>query len=322
LALGMSAAGAGGGLDTLGDAELFAVLLRLDAAALARASCVCQKWRKVAREGPLWERHCRQAKVFFERGEREGDWEGQGREGEGRGRDWWGVWRETPRLREDGVYVQRSWYMRRGLRDPRQPVPPSFRVVYHRYIRFFGDGTCWMVTSPESPYEVIRQLSAHHVAAARAAAKKAGSYRRGDSADADTSNRDSIRQGDWVLEGADLHVTLELGTQFLFLGFVLGQGGKPGSWGRLYPTEALDPSGAQPTSGRPWNRRDHGRHQYNESGPYCFFPIDGIDSPYPKPRVAPKPKPSSGSGEARPATAAGERTSCERPQSQPAAQES
>jgi len=329
-----------GTMQGVGDAELFAVLLRLDAAALGRAACVCVRWRKAAREGPLWERHCRSAKEFFGRGE--GGGEGRGDGGVLRGsaeggreraegvvpRDWWAVWREAPRLRDDGVYVQRSWYMRRGLRDPGHPVPPSFRVVYHRYIRFFRDGTCWMVTSPESPYDVIRQLSGHHVAAARAAAaaarRRAGGSRRGEAdAAAHDASKESIRQGDWVLEGAALSVTVELGTQFLFLGFVLGQGGKPGSWNRLHPTDASDPAAAAaaatsaPGQRRPWNRRDHGSHQYNESGPYCFFPIDGIDSPYPKPRVAPKPRPSGDGGESahrhehvRPATAAGDRASC------------
>jgi len=133
----------------------------------------------------------------------------------------------------------------------------------------------------------------------------------------DTS-KESIRQGNWVLEGAGLSVTLELGTQFLFLGFVLGQGGKPGAWNRLHPTDAADPTDADAAQRqrRPWNRRDHGRHQYDESGPYCFFPIDGIDSAYPKPRVTPKPKPSGDAEEGahsqrrdRPATAACDRTS-------------
>lgn len=67
---------------------------------------------------------------------------------------------ETPRVRLDGVYIAVCKYLRRGLSDNAW-INVTHEIVYHRYLRFFADGTVVsLLTSDQTPpREIIPILS-------------------------------------------------------------------------------------------------------------------------------------------------------------------
>jgi len=67
---------------------------------------------------------------------------------------------ETPRVRLDGVYIAICSYLRPGLSENAW-VNVTHEIIYHRYLRFFADGTVVsLLTSDQTPpREIIPILS-------------------------------------------------------------------------------------------------------------------------------------------------------------------
>jgi len=67
---------------------------------------------------------------------------------------------ETPRVRLDGVYIAACRYLRSGLSDNAW-VNVTHEITYHRYLRFFPDGTVIsLLTSDQTPpREIIPTLN-------------------------------------------------------------------------------------------------------------------------------------------------------------------
>ena len=67
---------------------------------------------------------------------------------------------ETPRVRLDGVYIAACRYLRSGLSDNAW-VNVTHEITYHRYLRFFPDGTVVSLLSSDQtpPREIIPTLN-------------------------------------------------------------------------------------------------------------------------------------------------------------------
>ena len=64
--------------------------------------------------------------------------------------------KNTPRVRINGIYIAPCKYWRPGFEEGAQ-FQPVHLVKYYRFLRFFKDNSCWMVTTPQEPSEVIRR---------------------------------------------------------------------------------------------------------------------------------------------------------------------
>uniref|UniRef100_A0A7S3EQU2 F-box domain-containing protein n=1 Tax=Rhodosorus marinus TaxID=101924 RepID=A0A7S3EQU2_9RHOD len=118
------------------------VFLRLDAAQLSKASMVCRDWMTVAYQPHLWRRIClmtwpkqtarENLAILLERN--------------------YGSWRQMflkrPRVRYDGLYILRNIFYR-----------GSSLMVYYRYFRFFADGTCTVLITPDRPEKAVSRMS-------------------------------------------------------------------------------------------------------------------------------------------------------------------
>lgn len=105
------------------DGALFQVLKRLTARQLARVSCVCRSWRRVASSGALWEELARDQfgnEAALSLGRRFA-WR------------WQKAFLCSPRLRTDGAFVSVNSYYKYG----------SAQVAYYfRYLRILDPSTC------------------------------------------------------------------------------------------------------------------------------------------------------------------------------------
>lgn len=77
---------------------------------------------------------------------------------------WRQMFLQRPHLRFDGVYICRMTYVRQGEQSYiDQTYKPWYLVEYYRFIRVFPDGAIIMMTSPESPKEVVPRLKTKSV---------------------------------------------------------------------------------------------------------------------------------------------------------------
>ncbi|XP_037520435.1 F-box only protein 9 isoform X3 [Rhipicephalus sanguineus] len=72
-------------------------------------------------------------------------------------------WREMyicrPRICYNGVYINRTTYVRHGESSFQDSsYRPCFLVEYFRYLRFFTDGVVLMLTTPDNPYVSLGKL--------------------------------------------------------------------------------------------------------------------------------------------------------------------
>ena len=76
------------------------------------------------------------------------------------GTDFRRLYIETPRVRFDGVYIAVCRYLRQGLSENAW-VNVTHEIIYHRYLRFFSDGTVLsLLTSDQTPpREIIPVLN-------------------------------------------------------------------------------------------------------------------------------------------------------------------
>ena len=92
---------------------------------------------------------------------------------------WSQVFQVFPRIRFTGVYISTVNYNRPGAASSYQNVSwnsPIHIVTYHRYLRFYPDGTVLSLLSTARPLEVVPYISKENVIAARG--NNASSQRR------------------------------------------------------------------------------------------------------------------------------------------------
>jgi F-box protein 9 len=65
---------------------------------------------------------------------------------------------QRPHLRFNGCYISKCFYYRAGEKGLDNYYRPYHRVEYYRYVRFFPEGKVLMLTSPDSPYDVLPML--------------------------------------------------------------------------------------------------------------------------------------------------------------------
>lgn len=83
---------------------------------------------------------------------------------------WSQVFQMFPRIRFTGVYISTVNYNRPGAASSYQNVSwnsPIHIVTYHRYLRFYPDGTVLSLLSTTPPLEVVPYISRENVIAAR-----------------------------------------------------------------------------------------------------------------------------------------------------------
>lgn len=73
------------------------------------------------------------------------------------------TWRQLctqrPRLRTNAIFVVRHQFAKTSSRfASEEPVAPVFLVTYHRFLRFYTDGTVVSLVSPEMPHLVVRRV--------------------------------------------------------------------------------------------------------------------------------------------------------------------
>ncbi|XP_064488633.1 F-box only protein 9-like [Ornithodoros turicata] len=132
--------------------EVFSYILRwvvssdLDLLSLEAVSKVCRGFYLCARDPELWHLVCQRT---------------------------WGLdcgqllqyksWREMyilrPRLRYNGVYINKTTYVRQGESSFQDSsYRPCFLVEYFRYLRFFPEGKVLMLTTADNPYLALGKL--------------------------------------------------------------------------------------------------------------------------------------------------------------------
>ncbi|XP_054921747.1 F-box only protein 9 isoform X2 [Dermacentor andersoni] len=132
--------------------EVFMFILRwvvssdLDILSLEAVSKVCRGFYLCARDPELWHTACVRT------------W------GEDCGQlNQYDSWREMyicrPRICYNGVYINRTTYVRHGESSFQDSsYRPCFLVEYFRYLRFFPDGVVLMLTTPDNPYVSLGKL--------------------------------------------------------------------------------------------------------------------------------------------------------------------
>ncbi|XP_077487937.1 F-box only protein 9 isoform X1 [Amblyomma americanum] len=132
--------------------EVFMFILRwvvssdLDILSLESVSKVCRGFYLCARDPELWHMACVRT------------W------GEDCGQlNQYDSWREMyicrPRICYNGVYINRTTYVRHGESSFQDSTyRPCFLVEYFRYLRFFPDGVVLMLTTPDNPYISLGKL--------------------------------------------------------------------------------------------------------------------------------------------------------------------
>lgn len=132
--------------------EVFMFILRwvvssdLDILSLEAVSKVCRGFYLCARDPELWHMACMRT------------W------GEDCGQlNQYDSWREMyicrPRICYNGVYINRTTYVRHGESSFQDSsYRPCFLVEYFRYLRFFPDGVVLMLTTPDNPYVSLGKL--------------------------------------------------------------------------------------------------------------------------------------------------------------------
>ncbi|XP_066931860.1 F-box only protein 9-like [Clytia hemisphaerica] len=71
---------------------------------------------------------------------------------------WQRMFVERPHLRFDGVYISENTYVRAGEQSVDSFYKPFHLVVYYKYLRFFSDGRCIILTSADELKPTIQSL--------------------------------------------------------------------------------------------------------------------------------------------------------------------
>lgn len=132
--------------------EVFMYILRwvvssdLDLLSLESTSKVCRGFYLCSRDPDLWHRACLRT------------W------GQDCGQlihypDWRDMYIHRPRICYNGVYINKTTYVRHGESSFQDTsYRPCFLVEYFRYLRFFPEGTALMLTTPDNPYLSLGKL--------------------------------------------------------------------------------------------------------------------------------------------------------------------
>lgn len=123
---------------------LRAIFARLEPEHLSAAAQVCQKWLSHAYEPYLWRRIAHRT------------WPSETSSNLERKLYKYKTWRklatQRPRLRTNAIYVTRHQFAKTASRvATSEPSAPVFLVTYHRFLRFYTDGTVVALTTPDSP---------------------------------------------------------------------------------------------------------------------------------------------------------------------------
>lgn len=134
-----------------------------------------------------------------------------------------------PRLRTNAIYVTRHQFAKSAGRfAATEPTAPVFLVTYHRFLRFYSDGTVVSLTTPEAPHVSFKRVHRSWVPTM---------------AERDKSHPNI---GTYHLDEESMHVSIELpmiqpkfpnmrgGT--MFMRFQLHHT-RPGAWDRLVLTD-------------------------------------------------------------------------------------
>ncbi|KAI6041304.1 hypothetical protein EDC04DRAFT_2867306 [Pisolithus marmoratus] len=142
-------------LNMIPDELLLHILRSLDITTIERFATICRKARVLSLDSAIWKDFVYSAykppqipdtdlvKMIVERF----------------GADYRQAYIEQPRLRLDGVYIAVCHYVRRGVSDYAW-VNNMHLITYHRYLRFFADGTVLSLLANEehTPQNVIPVL--------------------------------------------------------------------------------------------------------------------------------------------------------------------
>ncbi|XP_072354697.1 F-box only protein 9 isoform X4 [Scyliorhinus torazame] len=119
----------------------------LDLRSLEQLSMVCRAFYICARDPEIWRLAC--LKVW-----------GRACSSLVLYTSWRQMFLERPRVRFDGVYINKTTYIRQGEESLDGFYRAWHQVEYYRYLRFFPDNQVMMLTTPEDPQSIIPRLSA------------------------------------------------------------------------------------------------------------------------------------------------------------------
>eukprot|EP00299_Pterocystis_sp_00344_P011591 c5433_g1_i2.p1 GENE.c5433_g1_i2~~c5433_g1_i2.p1 ORF type:complete len:319 (-),score=51.95 c5433_g1_i2:16-972(-) len=124
------------------------IFSHLDAPSLDLAGRVCVCWHILSRDAHLWQRLC------------EDIWgrEVTKSEVQYHGMSYRTMYLRKPHLHFDGLYMNKTSYIRCGLRDWTQTHDPTFICKYFRYLRFFPDGTVHALLTNLEPRTLISMV--------------------------------------------------------------------------------------------------------------------------------------------------------------------
>ncbi|XP_072416461.1 F-box only protein 9 isoform X1 [Chiloscyllium punctatum] len=118
----------------------------LDLRSLEQLSMVCRAFYICARDPEIWRLAC--LKVW-----------GRACSSLVLYSSWRQMFLERPRVRFDGVYINKTTYIRQGEESLDGFYRAWHQVEYYRYLRFFPDSQVIMLTTPEDPQSIIPRLS-------------------------------------------------------------------------------------------------------------------------------------------------------------------
>lgn len=116
---------------------------------LCKAAQVCREWRNLAYQPALWRKICMDTWPKFALKENLNILLDR------KYNSWRGMFLHRPRVRFDGIYILRHQYWKNET-----------IIAYFRYFRFYADGTCVSLVSPDTPDKVQRRLRKEWVATA------------------------------------------------------------------------------------------------------------------------------------------------------------
>ncbi|XP_048453380.1 F-box only protein 9 isoform X1 [Rhincodon typus] len=118
----------------------------LDLRSLEQLSMVCRAFYICARDPEIWRLAC--LKVW-----------GRACSNLVLYSSWRQMFLERPRVRFDGVYINKTTYIRQGEESLDGFYRAWHQVEYYRYLRFFPDSQVIMLTTPEDPQSIVPRLS-------------------------------------------------------------------------------------------------------------------------------------------------------------------
>ncbi|XP_067877441.1 F-box only protein 9 isoform X1 [Heterodontus francisci] len=118
----------------------------LDLRSLEQLSMVCRAFYICARDPEIWRLAC--LKVW-----------GRACSSLVLYTSWRQMFLERPRVRFDGVYINKTTYIRQGEESLDGFYRAWHQVEYYRYLRFFPDSQVIMLTTPEDPQSIVPRLS-------------------------------------------------------------------------------------------------------------------------------------------------------------------